>query len=168
MKNSFHLLLLDHPLAFYCILDSSAKPALVMEIASLQKLTHKAKCTLWAFLQYVFHLYVHTIYAFVYEKCSMCVILEHKTGINLTVSSTQKKSSKNCTCFILRRFGLFLIHLQSKKWSNTWQCQQFKTIRLCDARKDNAVTQKMSNANPRQPATSKSLKANAGPKVMQS
>jgi len=29
------------------------------------------------------------------------------------------------------------------------------------------VTQKTSNANPRQPATSKSLKANAGPKVMQ-
>jgi len=29
------------------------------------------------------------------------------------------------------------------------------------------VTQKTSNANQRQPATSKSLKANAGPKVMQ-
>jgi len=29
------------------------------------------------------------------------------------------------------------------------------------------VTQKTSNANPRQPATSKLLKANAGPKVMQ-
>jgi len=29
------------------------------------------------------------------------------------------------------------------------------------------VTQKTSNASPRQPATSKSLKANAGPKVMQ-
>jgi len=29
------------------------------------------------------------------------------------------------------------------------------------------VTQKTLNANPRQPATSKSLKANAGPKVMQ-
>ena len=41
-------------------------------------------------------------------------ILEHKTGIDLTVSSTLKKPSKNYTCFILRRFGLFLIHLQSK------------------------------------------------------
>ena len=29
-------------------------------------------------------------------------------------SSTLKKPSKNYTCFILRRFGLFLIHLQSK------------------------------------------------------
>jgi len=29
------------------------------------------------------------------------------------------------------------------------------------------VTQKTSNANPRQPATSKSLKVNAGPKVKQ-
>jgi len=29
------------------------------------------------------------------------------------------------------------------------------------------MTQKTSNANPRQPATSKLLKANAGPKVMQ-
>jgi len=29
------------------------------------------------------------------------------------------------------------------------------------------VKQKTSNANPRQPATSKSLKANAGPKVIQ-
>jgi len=42
-----------------------------------------------------------------------------------------------------------------------------KTIRLCDARRDNAVTQKTSNANPRQPATSKLLKTNAWPKVMQ-
>jgi len=40
--------------------------------------------------------------------------LEHKTGIDLTVSSTLKKPSNNYTCFILRRFGLFLIHLQSK------------------------------------------------------
>jgi len=29
-------------------------------------------------------------------------------------SSTLKNPSENCTCFILRRFGLFLIHLQSK------------------------------------------------------
>jgi len=40
--------------------------------------------------------------------------LEHKIGIDLTVSSTLKKPSKNCTCFILRRFGLFFIHLQTK------------------------------------------------------
>jgi len=39
--------------------------------------------------------------------------LEHKTGIDLTVSLTLKKPSKNYTGFILRRFGLFLIHLQS-------------------------------------------------------
>jgi len=39
---------------------------------------------------------------------------EHKTGIDLTVSSTLKKPSKNYTCFISRHFGLFLIHLQSK------------------------------------------------------
>jgi len=41
-------------------------------------------------------------------------ILEHKTGIDLTVSSTLKMPSKNYACFISRRFGLFLIHLQSK------------------------------------------------------
>jgi len=35
---------------------------------------------------------------------------ENKTNL----SSTLKKPSKNNTCFILRRFGLFLIHLQSK------------------------------------------------------
>jgi len=39
---------------------------------------------------------------------------EHKIGIDLAVSSTLKKPSKNYTCFILRRFGLFLIHFQSK------------------------------------------------------
>ena len=38
----------------------------------------------------------------------------YKTGIDLTVSSTLKKPSKNYTCFISRRFGLFLIHLQSE------------------------------------------------------
>jgi len=43
--------------------------------------------------------------------------LEHKTGIDLTVSSTLKKPSKNYTCFILRRFVLFLIHLQSLRLS---------------------------------------------------
>jgi len=37
------------------------------------------------------------------------VSLERKTGIDLTVSSTLKKPSKNYTCFILRRFGLFLM-----------------------------------------------------------
>jgi len=33
--------------------------------------------------------------------------LENKIGIDLTVSATQKKTSKNYTCFILRRLGLF-------------------------------------------------------------
>jgi len=47
-------------------------------------------------------------------KTNCIRILEHKTGIDLTVSSILKKPSKNYTCFILRRFGLFLIHLQSK------------------------------------------------------
>jgi len=36
--------------------------------------------------------------------------LEHKTGIDLTVSSTLKKPSKNYTCFISRRFGLLPIN----------------------------------------------------------
>jgi len=40
--------------------------------------------------------------------------MDHKIEIDLTVVSlTLKKPSKNYTCFILRRFGLFLIHLQS-------------------------------------------------------
>jgi len=46
--------------------------------------------------------------------------LEHKTGIDLTVSSTLKKPSKNYTCFISRRFG-YSLH-------NFWPCicfQQF-------------------------------------------
>jgi len=48
--------------------------------------------------------------------CSQKQILdmEHKIGIDLTVSSTLKKPSKNYTCFVSRRFGSFLIHLQSK------------------------------------------------------
>jgi len=44
--------------------------------------------------------------------------MEHKTGIDLTVSSTLKKLSKNYTCLISRRFGLFFIHLQSKNKAN--------------------------------------------------
>jgi len=44
----------------------------------------------------------------------LAVALEHKIEIDLTVSSTLKKPSKNYTCFILRRCRLFLIHLQSK------------------------------------------------------
>jgi len=30
-------------------------------IASIQQSTHEAKCTLWTFLQSVFHLYVHAL-----------------------------------------------------------------------------------------------------------
>jgi len=41
--------------------------------------------------------------------------LEHKTGIDFTVWLTLKKPSKNYACVIWRRFGLFVIHLQSKK-----------------------------------------------------
>jgi len=58
MKNSFDLFLLDHSLE-YC--TQSVKLALIKTIASLQQSTHKAKCTLWAFLQSVFHLYVHAL-----------------------------------------------------------------------------------------------------------
>ena len=44
---------------------------------------------------------------------------------SIVVSSTLKKPSKNYTCFISRCFGLFLIHLQSKKiiitrWNALW------------------------------------------------
>jgi len=49
--------------------------------------------------------------------------MEHKTGIGLTVSLTPKKPSKNYTCFfILRHFGLFLIHLQSKYKATLFIC----------------------------------------------
>jgi len=61
MKKSFDLLLLDRSLAFYCILDSRAKPALMKAIANQQQSTHKVKCTLWACLLSMFHLYVHTL-----------------------------------------------------------------------------------------------------------
>jgi len=63
--------------------------------------------------------------------------------MDLTVSSTLKKLSKNHTCFILRRFGLFLIHLQSKNKATLGNASNSNTKRLCDAR-NNSVTQKMS------------------------
>ena len=37
-----------------------------------------------------------------------------KLKSSFSVLSTLKKPSKNYTCYILRRFGLFLIDLQSK------------------------------------------------------
>jgi len=55
-----------------------------------------------------------------YVSSSISLFIQHKPNIcsfvNLTCSiwSTLKKPAKNYTCFILRRFGLFLIHLQSK------------------------------------------------------
>jgi len=47
------------------------------------------------------------------------IILNCNKTVCMTVSSTLKKPSKNYTCFISRRFGLFLIHLQSE---NMLQC----------------------------------------------
>jgi len=59
--------------------------------------------------------------------------LKHKTGIDLTVSSTLNKPSKNYTCFILRRFGLFLIHLQSenKQFNSMTQLKDRDNKRIC-------------------------------------
>jgi len=57
-----------------------------------------------------------------YHKRISSESLEHKIWIGLTVSSTLKKTSKNYTCFILRRFGLLLNPSSVKKQSNTWQC----------------------------------------------
>jgi len=45
------------------------------------------------------------------KECS----LEHETGIDLIVSLTLKKLSKNYICFILRRFGLFFNPSSVKK-----------------------------------------------------
>jgi len=70
-------------------------------------------------------------------------ILEHKIGIDLTVSSTLKKPSKNYTCFILKRFRLFLIHLQSKNKSTLGNANNSKP-------KDSVtqeITQKTSKPN---------------------
>ena len=86
---------------------------------------------------------------------------------NLVRFINTKKAFKKLYMFYFETFRIILNPSSVKTQINTWQCQQFKTIRLCDARRDNAVTQKTSNANPRQPATSKLLKENAGPKVMQ-
>jgi len=61
MKKSLDILLLDRSLEFYCILDSSVKPALLKAIASQLHSAHKGKCILWACLQSMFHLYVHTL-----------------------------------------------------------------------------------------------------------
>ena len=44
---------------------------------------------------------------------NLCLSI-NKTGLDLSVSSTLKMPSNNYTCFIMRRFGLVLIHLQSK------------------------------------------------------
>jgi len=65
VKNSFGILLLDYSLE-YCRPTHSVKLALLKAIVSLrltklQQSTHKAKCTQWAFLQSVFHLYVHAL-----------------------------------------------------------------------------------------------------------
>jgi len=38
------------------------------------------------------------------------------TGITIRNFINTKKAFKKLYIFILRRFGLFLIHLQSKKW----------------------------------------------------
>jgi len=62
MKKSLDILLLDRSLEFYCILDSSVKPALLKAIASQLHSAHKGKCILWACLQSMFHLYVHTLW----------------------------------------------------------------------------------------------------------
>ena len=54
------------------------------------------------------------IVARVHLSCNSTQILDHKIGIDLTVSSTLKNPSINYSCFVFRRFGLFLIHLQPK------------------------------------------------------
>jgi len=69
--------------------------------------------------------------------------------------------------FYFETFQIILNLSSVKKIKQHLAMSAIQNHRLCDARKDNAVMQKTSNANPRQPATSKSLKANAGPKVMQ-
>jgi len=63
-----HLTLWQTDLIFYYLTISleycthSAKLALIKAIASLQQATHKAKKnSIWAFLQSVFHLHVHTL-----------------------------------------------------------------------------------------------------------
>jgi len=66
----------------------------------------------------------------------------------------------------LRRFGLFLIHLQSKNKATLGNASKFKTKRLCDAR-NNSETQKTSKVKSRPPNLSKSLKVKAGPTAMQ-
>jgi len=75
------------------------------------------------------------------------------------ISSTLKEPLQNYTCFILRRFGLFLIHLQSKNKTTLGNASNSKP-------KD-SVTQKMSKAKPRPPTLSNSLKVKAGPTAMQ-
>ena len=81
------------------------------------------------------------------------------------VSSTLKKPSKNYTCFILRRFGLFLIHLQSKNKARLANASNSKP-KDCDAR-NSSVTQKTSKAKPRPLTLSNSLKVKAGQTAMQ-
>ena len=92
-------------------------------------------------------------------------ILVYKLIFTCEVSSTLKKPSKNYTCFILRRFGLFLIHLQSKNKATLGNAGNSKP-KDSDAR-NNSVMQKTSKAKPRPPALSKSLKVKVGPTAME-
>jgi len=54
-------------------------------------------------------------------------------------SLTLEKPSKNYTCIVLRRFGLFLIHLQSKNKA---------TRNVSNSKPKRFVTHKMSKAKP--------------------
>jgi len=95
----------------------------------------------------------------------MQLFLDHKIGIDLTVSPTLKKPSKNYM-FYFETFRIILNPSSVKKQSNNWQCYQFKTKRLCDAR-NKSVMQKTSKAKSRPPTLTNSLKVKAGPTAMQ-
>jgi len=92
------------------------------------------------------------------------LFLTPDAGRKMITFVNTKKASK--TVHVLSEMFRIILNPSSvKKRSNIWQCQEFKTKRPCDAKND-TVTQKTSKVKTRAPATSKSLKAKAGPTAM--
>jgi len=83
------------------------------------------------------------------------------------VKSTLKKPSKNYTCFILRHFGLFFNPSSVKKLKQHLVMSAIQNHKALWRKKRQCCDAKDAKRKPRQTAMSKSLKANAGRKVMQ-
>jgi len=82
--------------------------------------------------------------------------LERKIGIDLTVSSAQKKAFKKLCTFYFETFRIILNPSSVKKIKQHLARLAIQTKRLCGAR-NNGETQKTSKTKPQPPTTSKKL-----------